>query len=131
MDKMIYQAMTGAKNLLDRLAVTSGNLANVNTAGYRAETHSFRAVQVQSEQLPTRAFALEATTGADFSAGPIAATGRDLDVAVEGRGWIAVQLADGSEAYTRNGSLQLNENGVLQTRNGLNVAGGGGLITVP
>ncbi|HUL93795.1 MAG TPA: flagellar basal-body rod protein FlgF [Burkholderiales bacterium] len=131
MDRMIYLAMSGAKNLLDRLAVTSNNLANASTAGFRAETQSFRAVHVQSDTLPTRTFALEATTGADLTPGPLMATGRALDVAVEGKGWIAVQLADGSEAYTRNGSLQIDENGVLQTRNGFNVSGGGGPISIP
>lgn len=131
MDRMIYLAMSGAKSLLDRLAVTSNNLANASTAGFRAETQSFRAVQVQSDTQPTRTFALEATTGADLTPGPLTATGRALDVAIESKGWIAVQLADGSEAYTRNGSLQIDENGVLQTRNGFNVSGGGGPISIP
>ena len=131
MDRMIYLAMTGAKNLLDRLAVTSNNLANASTSGFRAETQGFRAVPVQSDTLPTRTFGIEATTGADFSAGPLKSTGRPLDVAIDGKGWIAVQLADGSEAYTRNGSLQIDENGVLQTSNGFNVSGGGGPISIP
>ena len=131
MDRMIYLAMTGAKNLLDRLAVTSNNLANAGASGYRAETQGFRAVYVQSDTLPTRTFGIESTSGADFSPGPVSATGRQLDVAIEGKGWIAVQLTDGSEAYTRNGSLQIDENGVLQTRDGFNVSGGAGPITIP
>jgi flagellar basal-body rod protein FlgF len=131
MDRMIYLAMTGAKNLLERLAVTSSNLANVATSGYRAETQGFYAVHVQSDTLPTRTFAIDSTNGADFSPAPLTATGRPLDVAVQGKGWIAVQLRDGSEAYTRNGSLQIDENGVLQTHNGFNVSGGGGPISIP
>lgn len=131
MDRMIYLAMTGAKNLLDRLAVTSNNLANASTGGFRAETQGFRAVAVQSETLPTRTFAIEATMGADFSPGPLKETGRALDVAIDGKGWIAVQMPDGSEAYTRDGSLQIDENGVLQTHNGFNVSGGGGPISIP
>lgn len=131
MDRMIYLAMTGAKHVLDQHAVTAHNLANASTTGYRADTAAFRAVQVRSETLPTRAFVVDSTTGVDFRPGPLQITGRDLDVAVEGKGWIAVQLEDGTEAYTRNGSLKTNENGILQTRDGLNVAGDAGPITIP
>ena len=131
MDRLAFIAMTGAKQLLERQAVIANNLANVSTTGYRAETHALRAAYVQGDTPPTRAFVVESTTGADFSQGPLQQTGRALDVAVQGPGWIAVQLPDGSEAYTRNGSLRLNELGLLQTRDGLNVAGDAGPITVP
>lgn len=123
--------MTGAKHLLERQAVIAHNLANVSTTGYRAETHALRAAYVQGDTLPTRAFAVESTTGADLTPGPMQQTGRSLDVAIEGQGWIAVQAADGTEAYTRNGSLQINEAGILQTLGGLAVAGDAGPITVP
>jgi len=131
MDRMIFVAMTGAKHLLERQAMTANNLANASTGGYRAETRATRATYVVSEQLPTRTFAVESATGADFGQGPLAATGRTLDVAVQGKGWIAVEAPDGGEAYTRNGSLQVTENGLLQTRNGQNVLGDGGPITIP
>jgi flagellar basal-body rod protein FlgF len=58
-------------------------------------------------------------------------TGRDLDVAIKGKGWLAVQMPDGSEAYTRNGALQMNPNGMLQSAGGHTIAGDGGPITVP
>lgn len=131
MDRMIYLAMTGAKHLLERQAVIANNLANAATTGFRAETHALRAAPLQSAAAPTRVFAVETTTGADLAPGPLQSTGRSFDVAIQGQGWIAVQLADGSEAYTRNGSLQVGENGLLQTRNGLNVAGDSGPITIP
>jgi flagellar basal-body rod protein FlgF len=86
---------------------------------------------VLGDGLPTRSFVLDSTPGSDFTPGPIQHTGRDLDVAIEGAGWIAVQLPDGSEGYTRNGSLQVNVNGVLQIRNGMSVMGEGGPIAVP
>ena len=130
MDRMIFVAMTGAKHLLERQATTANNLANATTGGYRAETRATRAVYVVSDQLPTRTFALESTTGANFAQGALQSTGRALDVAVQGKGWIAVE-APGGEAYTRDGSLQVSENGVLQTRNGQNVLGDGGPITIP
>lgn len=131
MDRLIYTAMTGAKHILEQQANTTHNLANATTTGFRAQLDSFRAVPVLSDGLPTRAFVVDATVGSDFTAGAIQQTGRDLDVAVQGKGWIAVETADGSEAYTRNGSLKLNENGVLQTHSGLNVLGDGGPISVP
>ena len=131
MDRLIYTAMTGAKHILEQQATVSHNLANAATTGFRAQLDSFRAVPVLGEGLPTRAFVVDATVGSDFTPGPLQQTGRDLDVALQGAGWIAVQAADGSEAYTRHGSLKLSENGVLQTQDGLSVQGDGGPISVP
>lgn len=131
MDRLIYTAMTGAKHILEQQANTSHNLANATTTGFRAQLDAFRAVPVISGGLPTRAFVVDSTVGTDFTPGAIQNTGRDLDVAVQGKGWIALQLEDGTEAYTRNGSLRLNENGVLQTQNGINVMGDGGPIAIP
>lgn len=131
MDRLIYTAMTGAKHILEQQANTSHNLANAATTGFRAQLDSFRAVPVISEGLPTRAFVVDSTVGTDFSAGPLQQTGRELDVAIQGKGWIAVQMDDGSEAYTRHGSFKLNENGVLQTQSGLPVLGDGGPISIP
>jgi flagellar basal-body rod protein FlgF len=131
MDRLIYTAMSGASQTMSRQAAVANNLANVSSAGYRAEEHRMRAVQVQSQSLPTRAFVIDASTHSNFTPGPIQATGRTLDVAVQGKGWIALAMPDGSEAYTRNGSLQLDVNGVLQTRDGIPVQGDGGSISVP
>lgn len=131
MDRLIYTAMTGAKHIMEKQATTAHNLANATTTGFRAQIDSFRAVPVQGAALATRAFVVDATVGADFSAGPIQHTGRDLDVAVQGSGWIAVQLEDGGEAYTRAGSLTVSENGVLQTQAGAAVLGDGGPLAIP
>lgn len=131
MDRLIYTAMTGAKQILEQQATTSNNLANVSTNGFRAQLDSFRAVPVVGANLPTRSYVVDSTVGTDFRAGPIQHTGRDLDVAIQGKGWLAVERADGTEGYTRSGSLKINENGVLQTQGGLNVLGDGGPITIP
>ena len=131
MDRMIYTAMSGAKQAMTQQATVAHNLANLTTNGFRAETSVFRAVPVAGGGSPTRAFVVDSTPGADFTPGVIQRTGRDLDIAVQGKGWIAVQAADGREAYTRNGSLQPNANGVLQTRNGNAVLGDGGPISIP
>lgn len=131
MDRLIYTAMTGANHTLSQQATVAQNLANASTAGYRAENNAFRAVPVFGDGLPTRAFVVDSTISADFTPGPLQTTGRDLDVAIRGSGWIAVQLENGEEAYTRNGSLQVNPNGILLTHNGLRVKGDRGVIAVP
>src|SRR5436190_19024185 len=113
MDRLIYTSMTGAKSLLERQAVVSNNLANLSTLGYRAETSAFRAVPVNGQGLPTREFVVDSTTGVDFTPGPMQQTGRALDVAVQGSGWIAVQALDGNEAYTRAGRLRISQQGTL------------------
>jgi flagellar basal-body rod protein FlgF len=131
MDRLIYTAMTGAKHILDQQATNSHNLANATSIGFRAQVDSFRAVPVISQGLPTRTFVIDATVGSDFRAGPIETTSRALDVAVQGEGWLTVQREDGSEGFTRNGALKINENGVLQTATGFNVMGDGGPISIP
>jgi flagellar basal-body rod protein FlgF len=131
MDKLIYTAMTGASQTMVRQAAVAHNLANVTSTGYRAQEHRLRAVPIQSNALPTRAFVADATTFDDFTPGPMQHTGRVLDLSVQGQGWLALAMPDGSEAYTRNGSLELSANGVLQTRNGIPVQGDGGPITIP
>ncbi|MFA6062187.1 MAG: flagellar basal-body rod protein FlgF [Gallionella sp.] len=131
MDKLIYTAMTGASHVLQQQASVSENLANTNTPGFRATLNTFRAVPLVGDGLPTRAFVVDSTAGFDLTPAAFQPTGRPLDVAVNGTGWLAVQGADGKEAYTRNGSLQISSNGVLQTRSGQNVMGDGGPITIP
>lgn len=131
MDRLIYVAMTGAKHAMYQQASTAHNLANANTTAYRSDISVFRALPVYGGDVATRAFVVDSSPAADFTPGVIQQTGRPLDVALQGKGWIAVQAADGSEAYTRNGSLQISPNGLLQTRNGLNVLGDSGPIAIP
>lgn len=136
MDRLIYTVMTGATGTLSRQAAVAHNLANVTTQGYRAEEHRLRAAQVLTHNapqtaLPTRAFAVDASTHSDFSEGALMYTGGQFDVAVKGKGWVALALPDGSEAYTRAGSFETSENGILQTKNGIPVQGDGGPITIP
>lgn len=131
MDRVIYTSMTGAKHAFLQQAGVAQNLANAATTGYRAMEHKFRAVPVQGEGAPTRAFVVDASVADVFDQGPMMATGRPLDVAVKGAGWIAVEGADGREAYTRAGNLQVNANGQLQTAGGQNVVGEGGPLAIP
>ena len=131
MDRLIYTAMTGARQAFVQQAGVAHNLSNASTIGFRAMEHRFRAVPVQGEGMPTRAFVADASVANVFDQGAMMATGRPLDVAVQGAGWIAVEAPNGQEAYTRAGNLQINANGQLQTASGLNVLSDGGPIAIP
>jgi flagellar basal-body rod protein FlgF len=131
MDRMLYVAMSGAKQAMEQQASVANNMANVSTPGFRAQINNFRAVPVVGAELPTRAFVVATTPGADFSAGPFTETGRALDVAVRGDGWLVVQTPDGGEAYTRVGNLQMDAGGQLTTLGGRPVLGDAGPLAVP
>ena len=131
MDRMIYLSMSGAKAAMQRQDVLANNLANVSTVGFRAELAAFRAVPVEGSGASTRVYALESTVGANHQPGAVQASGRNLDVAMKGNAWLAVQSLDGTEAYTRAGALDVNAEGLLVSKSGLTVLGDGGPITVP
>jgi flagellar basal-body rod protein FlgF len=131
MDRMVYLSMAGAKATMQRQDTLANNLANVSTNGFRAELQAFRAVPVRGDGASTRVYALESTVGYNADAGAMQATGRAMDVAMKGNAWLGVQALDGTEAYTRAGSLDLSADGTLVTRSGLPVMGEGGPIVVP
>jgi flagellar basal-body rod protein FlgF len=131
MDRMIYLSMSGAKAMMQRQDTLSHNLANASTPGFKSELAAFRAVPVLGSGASTRVYALETTPGYDATPGPVTATGRNLDVAVKGNSWLSVQALDGTEGYTRGGSLDITADGTLTTRSGLPVLGDGGPIQVP
>lgn len=131
MDQALYIAMSGAAQTLVAQAANSHNLANVSTTGFKADLSQFRSMPVFGEGAPSRVYALAERPGIDLRQGGLQVTGRDLDVAVDGRGWIAVQAPDGSEAYTRAGDLHLTVNGLLETGAGHLVLGNGGPVAIP
>ena len=131
MDRLVYIAMSGAKETLLAQAANNHNLANASTTGFRADLSAFRSLAVQGDGLPSRAYAVDASVGWDGTTGELQQTGRDLDVAINGTGWLAVQAADGTEAYTRAGDLRVDATGLLATGAGHPVLGDGGPITVP
>jgi len=131
MDEMIYLAMTGAKQTEYAQTINSNNLANVSTTGFRADLHSFSSVPVDGPGVETRVNAVVDSYGTDFTSGPTSYTGRDLDVAISGDGFIAVQAPDGSEAYTRAGDLRVEAGGLLSTGAGHLVMGDGGPVAIP
>ncbi len=131
MDRMLYVAMSGAKETLIAQGNASSNLANSATTGFQADLNQFRSMPVFGQGFPTRVYAMDERPQTDFAHGSIQHTGRDLDIAVKTGGYIAVQSRDGSEAYTRRGDLWVDENGLLKTGNGLPVIGNGGPVAIP
>jgi len=131
MDRMLYVAMTGAKNIMLAQAINNNNLANVNTTGFRADLASFESMPIEGPGYPSRVNAVVAKTSVDMVSGPLVTTGRELDVAVKGDGLIAVQSPDGNEAYTRAGDLQIDNAGMLVTGSGFPVIGNSGPIAIP
>ncbi len=132
MDKALYISMTGAKHNMLAQVNRSNNLANLNTTGFKAELSQARAMPVYyGDGQPTRAYALTENSATNFESGPMVATGNDLDIAIEGEGFIAVQARDGQEAFTRAGNMHVDALGMLRTGSGLPVMGNGGPIAIP
>jgi flagellar basal-body rod protein FlgF len=131
MDRMIYIGMGGAKQAMEQQAAVANNMANVSTPGFRAQINSYRAVPVVGEEMATRAMVVTTTPGADMRPGPLMQTGRQLDVAIRGDGWLTVQMPDGTEAYTRVGNLQVGAEGQLLTMDARPVLGDAGPVVVP
>jgi len=131
MDRMLYVAMNGAKQNMLAQSANTNNLANVSTTGFRADFASFRSMPVFGNGHPTRAYAMAERPGVNLNPGSLSTTGNPLDIAVDGEGYIAVQAADGSEAYTRAGNLRRTAAGVLLSSSGEPVLGNGGPISLP
>ncbi|MES9968767.1 MAG: flagellar basal body rod protein FlgF [Candidatus Thiodiazotropha sp.] len=131
MDRMLYIAMSGAKETLIAQASNSNNLANVNTPGFMEDLNQFRSMPVFGQGYPTRVYALDERPHINFDKGSIQSTGNPLDLAVKGNGFFAVQAADGSEAYTRRGDLKVDANGLVTNGQGLPLIGNGGPIALP
>jgi flagellar basal-body rod protein FlgF len=131
MDRLLYVAMSGAKETLRAQTANNHNLANASTTGFRADLSAFQSRAVVGAGFDSRVYATNSTTGFDATVGAMMSTGRDLDVAVQGHGFIAVQGRDGREAYTRAGDLRVDPSGQLLTGSGLVVMGDGGPMSVP
>jgi flagellar basal-body rod protein FlgF len=128
---MLYVAMTAAKQALRAQSIATHNLANSTTHGFKADLEGVRAMPLFGPGYPSRVFAVTERPGINLGHGAMETTGAELDVAIDGEGWLAVQAFDGSEAYTRAGNLRLNGNGMLETSAGHPVLGNGGLIALP
>ncbi len=131
MDRFLYLGMSGAKQLQLSQAVNANNLANASTTGFRADLQAFTSEAVAGPGFDSRVNALVGGSGIDLAFGPLRETGRRLDIALNGEGFIAVQAPDGSEGLTRAGDLQVGPGGLLTTATGNYVLGDAGPIAVP
>lgn len=132
MDRSLYIAMNGAKQTLLAQTANANNLANTQTTGFKSDFEQFRAMPAFGPGYPTRVYSMTERPGSDLSSGGLQTTGRDLDVAINGEGWIAVRAADGGEAYTRAGDLRITPDGLLENGAGQQVIGETGApIAIP
>jgi flagellar basal-body rod protein FlgF len=131
MDRLVYVAMSGAKETMRAQAANSHNLANASTTGFRADLSAFMSRAVAGDGIESRVYATDTSIGWDASNGQAQYTGGNLDISINGDGWIAVQGADGREAYTRAGDLRVDATGQLMTGAGHPVLGDGGPMVVP
>lgn len=131
MDEMVYLAMSGAKQTEYAQTVNSNNIANISTSGFRADLHAFSSLPIAGPSVESRINAVAESYATDFTQGPVVNTGRDLDIAIQGSGFIAVQAPDGSEAYTRAGDLRIGSGGLLETGAGHLVMGNAGPVAIP
>lgn len=131
MDRLVDIARTAMRGSMARQTAVANNLANVNTAGFRAEIVNASTRWIGGPTLQSRAEQVDQVIGADMKQGSVVQTGNPLDVALDGDGFFAVQANDGSEGYTRRGDLKLSDSGLLTTGEGHPVLGEGGPITLP
>jgi len=131
MDKALYLAMSGGKQIMQAQAIRANNLANTNTTGFRADFEQARAMPVYGDHYASRVYAMSENPATHYESGALIQTDRPLDVALNDTGFIAVLDAQGNEAYTRSGSLQITSSGQLVNGNGLPVVGIGGPIFLP
>lgn len=131
MDGMLYVAMNGAKQIQLHQATNTHNLANASTSGFRADFDTIRSLPVYGAGNPSRVFSVDESSGINFETGQVSQTGRDLDISINGSGFLAIQAPDGNEAYTRAGDLRVVSGGLLQTGAGFSVMGNDGPIALP
>ena len=131
MDRGLYVAMTGAKQIMQAQAVNNHNIANASTVGFRADGVAFTSSPIYGPGYATRVNAVAGDSGTDFSSGVLMSTNRPLDIAVKGKGFITVQGADGTEAYTRAGDFQVTALGAIITATGFPVMSESGPLSVP
>lgn len=131
MDRLLYVAMTGAKQLMQAQQLVANNLANVGTTGFRADLARFQAKPIEGPGYPSRINTVATGFGFNRVQGALAETGSALDVAIDGAGWVAVQAKDGAEAYTRGGAFNVNALGLLETERGELVLGDNGPVAIP
>jgi len=130
MERLIYTAVSGAELNQTALRVSANNLANVNTPGFKADIEQAQAMMIAGDGFRTRYQAQLLPVFTNLANGPVQQTGRDLDIVLSDGGFLAIADANGNEAYTRAGNLQVDADGRLML-NGYAVQGEQGDIVLP
>jgi flagellar basal-body rod protein FlgF len=131
MDRLIYTSLAAMRAAQSRQTVTANNLANVSTPGFRGDLAEAQALWLRGGEAESRAMASEEVLAADMRGGVVTATGRDLDITLEGDALLGVQAENGEEGYTRRGDLMLSETGLVTTGDGRPVLGSQGPLVLP
>ena len=131
MDQALYIAMNGAAQLLQGQTVHLNNLANSSTTGFRSDYEQVSSYYLNQNKLDSVVYSKVEQPGSNLSHGTIIQSGNDLDIAIDGEGWLAVSLPSGGEGYTRAGELHVDSSGVLKTEKDYPVLGNGGPISLP
>ncbi len=132
MENSIYLGLSRQITLQTNLDIVANNIANVNTSGYRAQSPMFEEYLTDPRgNGDPLSFVLDYGQFSSTAPGSMSQTGNSFNVALNGPGFLTVQLPDGTLAYTRDGDFQKNQQGQLLTSSGYPVVGAGGPITVP
>lgn len=132
----LYTAATGMNSMQHQIDVTSNNIANVNTTGFKQDRAEFQDLMYetlnysagQTSQTTVNPTGIDVGLGVrisgiqkNFSEGDLKGTSNPLDLAIEGKGFFQIIMPSGETAYTRNGAFKLNEEGTIVTGNGYEV----------
>ena len=132
MDRMLFIAMSGAKEISLSQANNANNLANANTDGFKKDFNQFRAQHMEGPGWNSRTYAMDERPATDFSAGAVKVTGRSLDVMTKENGYFVIQSPDGTEALVRTAALRVTQEGELVDKRGNPILNEGGApISIP
>ncbi len=132
MENTGYIALSRQIALQRKMDVVSNNIANMSTHGYQSQHVMFSEEISNADRNEPISMVMDYGTYRNLQAGPITTTGNQLDVALNGNGFLAVQGLDSAEKYSRNGSFQLNEARELVNSSGLPILDEGGKpIAIP
>lgn len=133
MENGIYLGLSRQLTLKNNLDVVANNVANMNTPGFRSQHLLFNEFISDPRGADDElSFVLDKGQYQNTEAGPVTVTGNNLDVAIDGPGFLRIQGPGGQDAYTRAGNFQIDGGGFLVTSSGFKVSdNGGGVITIP
>jgi flagellar basal-body rod protein FlgF len=133
MDRIGQVALNTMRLLSDNQKITSANLANINTIGFRKDiaTNVSSTFLLDNNSLEDRVFASRKDSGVDTTTSNLINTDRPLDIAVDGNGFIVGKTPSGEQIITRRGDIKIGVDGKMRNGDGTTIQGGGADITIP